>query len=227
MNIKLFLLPTALCLALCPATQSIAQIAVKAGVNIASIAESAYETNYRELENKSVVGFQGGLAFDLAPNSVFSLQPELLYIQKGGKVTYELDERNRIESRYYYNYVEVPLLGKLKLMGKETESGVYLLAGPYVGLAINGKAKNTVTLAGQTTTSEDKFKFDNSNPDERQRRLDWGLSFGGGVKFGHTFLDLRYNLGVNNLLDQDANNQNDNRPYRRNRGVGIALGYEF
>ena len=158
---------------------------------------------------------------------MISLQPELLYIQKGGKATYELDERNRIESRYYYNYVEVPLLVKLKLMGEETHSGIYLLAGPYLGLALSGKAKHTTTLLGQTTTSEDKFTFDNDTPEERQRRMDWGVSFGGGIKFGSNYLDLRYNLGINNLLDQDANNQNDNKPYRRNRGIGITLGHDF
>ncbi len=227
MNIRIFSLPTAVLLALCPMTHALAQISLKAGVNIASVAESAKEPNYKELENKSVVGFQVGLAFDLAPKSVISLQPELLYIQKGGKATYELDERNRIESRYYYNYVEVPLLVKLKLMGEETRSGIYLLAGPYLGLALSGKSKNTITLLGQTTTSEDKFTFDNDTPEERQRRMDWGVSFGGGIKFGSTYLDLRYNLGINNLLDQDANNQNDDKPYRRNRGIGITLGYDF
>jgi len=47
------------------------------------------------------------------------------------------------------------------------------------------------------------------------------------VKFGHVFLDARYNLGINNLLDSDDNNQNDNAPYRRTRGIGVTLGYEF
>lgn len=225
MYAKQFLIPAALLLFL--SIQAVAQVSFKVGVNIASIAESATEDTYRELENKSVVGLQAGLAFDVAPQSMISIQPELLYIQKGGKVAYGLDENNRIENRYYYNYLEVPVLAKLKLGIGENRTGIFLLAGPYVGMAFSGKVKQKVTFLGQTTTSEDKFTFDNDDPDERNRRLDWGLSFGGGLKVGAIYVDLRYNLGINNLVDNDASNQNDNKPYRRNRGIGIAVGYEF
>jgi hypothetical protein len=227
MNKKLFFIVTALLLVLYPTTQSVAQISIKAGINIASIAESAIDDNYEEMENKSVVGFQGGLAFDLMPNSFFSIQPELLYIQKGGKVAYELDRDNRIESRYYYNYVEVPVLAKLKFMGEKNSVGFYLLGGPYAGLALNGKVKNTVTFLGQTSTSEDKFNFDNDDAEEHEERLDWGVSFGGGLQFNSIYLDLRYNLGLNNLMDNDADNDNDNESYRRHRGIGVTLGYQF
>lgn len=225
MYAKQFLIPAALLLFL--SIQAVAQVSIKVGVNIASIAESAAEDTYRELENKSVVGLQAGLAFDVAPQSMISIQPELLFIQKGGKVAYGLDDNNRIENRYYYNYLEVPVLAKLKLGIGENRTGIFLLAGPYVGMAFSGKVKQKVTFLGQTTTSEDKFTFDNDDPDERNRRLDWGLSFGGGLKVGAIYVDLRYNLGINNLVDNDASNQNDNKPYRRNRGIGIAVGYEF
>ncbi len=204
-----------------------AQVSIKAGVNLASVAEDAVEESFAEQSSKSVVGFQAGLAFDLATESAFSLQPEILYIQKGGRVSYGFNDNNKIESRYYYNYVEVPLLAKVKLYKADRSSGVYLIAGPYAGLAVSGKVKTTLTVFGQSSTSEEDFSFDNDDPDDRNRRLDWGFSFGGGIKFGQAYLDLRYNLGVNNLLDQDADNQNDNKPYRRNRGIGLALGYSF
>jgi hypothetical protein len=204
-----------------------AQISIKAGINLASVAEDAVEESFAEQSSKSVVGFQAGLAFDLATESAFSLQPELLFIQKGGRVSYGFNDNNKLESRYYYNYLEVPVLAKLKLYNAERSSGVYLIAGPYAGLAVSGKVKTELTVFGQTSTSEEDISFDNDDPDDRNRRLDWGFSFGGGIKFGQAYLDLRYNLGVNNLLDQDADNQNDNKPYRRNRGIGIALGYSF
>jgi hypothetical protein len=204
-----------------------AQVSIKGGVNLASIAEEAVEESFAEQSGKSVVGFQAGLTFDLATESAFSLQPEILYIQKGGIVRYGFNDNNKVESRYYYNYVEVPLLAKVKLYKAERNAGVYLIAGPYAGLAVSGKVKSTVTILGFSTTSEEKLSFNNDDPDDRNRRLDWGFSFGGGLKFGQAYLDLRYNLGINNLLDQDADNQNDNKPYRRNRGIGLALGYSF
>lgn len=219
------------CLALTMATFFLtpmvqAQVAIKAGVNFASISESATLEQYESLKNNSVAGFQAGLSFDLGLSQVFTIQPEVLFIQKGGKSTYVINENNKVVSRLYYNYVEVPVLAKLKFY-KEDGGGFYLLGGPFIGLALGGKSKTTVTLLGNTTTSEDEFNFDNDDEADRQRRTDWGVSFGGGVKFGHVFLDARYNLGINNLLDTDANNQNDDKPYRRTRGLGLTLGYEF
>lgn len=204
-----------------------AQVAIKAGVNFASISESASLEEYESLKNNSVAGLQAGLSFDLGLSDVFTIQPEVLFIQKGGKSTYTINDNNKIVNRLYYNYVEVPVLAKLKFYGADGGSGFYLLGGPFIGLAISGKSKTTTTLLGNTTTSEEDFNFDNSERDDRQRRTDWGVSFGGGVKFGHVFLDARYNLGINNLLDNDANNNNDDKPYRRTRGLGLTLGYEF
>jgi hypothetical protein len=118
------------------------------------------------------------------------------------------------------------VLAKLKFYSEEG-SGFYVLGGPFVGLAVSGKSKRTTTILGAENTVEEDFNFDNDTEAERQRRTDWGVSFGGGVKFGHMFVDARYNLGINNLLDNDADNQNDNKPYRRTRGIGLVLGYEF
>lgn len=224
-NIKLFCLSAALtAFFLIPTTQ--AQVAVKAGVNIASISESATIESYESLENNSVVGFQAGLAFDLGLSDVFTIQPELLFIQKGGKAVYAINNDNKIVNRLYYNYVEIPVLAKLKFYG-ESGSGLYVIGGPFIGLAVSGKVKTSTTVLGETTTQEDDFEFDNSEDGDRQRRTDWGVSVGAGLKFGHAFLDARYNLGINNILDDDTDNQNDNRPYRRTRGIGITLGYEF
>ncbi|MBC7777065.1 MAG: PorT family protein [Phycisphaerae bacterium] len=225
MNIRAFFLTIALA-AIFFIPQSQAQVAIKAGVNFASISESASLEEYESLKNNTVAGFQAGVSFDLGLSDMFTIQPELLFIQKGGKSTYILNEDNKFVSRLYYNYVEVPVLAKLKFY-KEDGGGFYLLGGPFVGLAVSGKSRNTTTVLGVDNTDENEFNFDNDDEAERQRRTDWGVSFGGGVKFGHMFVDARYNLGINNLLDDDSNNQNDNKAYRRTRGIGLVLGYEF
>lgn len=225
MSTKSFVLGAAFA-ALCFLPKANAQVSIKAGVNLASISESATLEEYETLKNNTVTGFQAGVAFDLGLSKVFTIQPELLFIQKGGKATYRINEDNQIVSRLYYNYVEVPVLAKLKFYG-ESGSGFYVLGGPFVGLAVSGKSKTTTTLLGNTTVDEEEFEFDNDDEGERQRRTDWGVSVGAGIKFGQAYLDARYNLGINNLLDEDTDNQNDDKPYRRTRGIGITLGYEF
>lgn len=225
MNIKQFF-PAIVCSLFLMASAASAQVAIKAGVNIASVSEHATYEDYDEFENSSVVGFQGGLAFDLPVTPMFSIQPEVLYIQKGGKVKAEA-LGSTYEARVYYNFIEVPVLLKLKFFDDEEGegSGVYVVGGPFAGYAIDGKVARTVSLlGGEPSTRTDKFTFDDQ---DNAKRLDWGVSFGAGFKAGHFLFDARYNLGINNLVDNDANNDNDNKPYRRTRGVGLTLGYEF
>jgi len=226
MNAKTFFMFAALSTAaFIPLTQ--AQIGIKAGVNMASIAQNETEGDFSDYEKKSVIGFQGGLTFDLGISDIFTIQPEVLFIQKGGKSTYKLDDNNKIENRYYFNYVDVPVLAKLKFYGDDGGSGFYFLAGPYVGLALGGKVKSTTTLLGVENEAENDFSFDNDSEQERAKRLDYGVSFGGGIKINRLILDLRYNLGLNNVSDNDADNTNDDKPFLRHRGIGLTAGIEF
>lgn len=203
-------------------------IAVKAGVNIASMAEDKF-VDENDLENSSVVGFQAGVAFDLGLSDMFTIQPEILFIQKGGKLSSEVNENNRFETRLYYNYLEVPVLAKLKFNSDPDGEGLgaYLIGGPFVGFALNGRSEGELVIAGVTTTFDDNIDFDNEDDVNYQKRLDYGVSFGGGLQFGNLFLDARYNLGLNNLLDDDADNTNDDGRFLRTRGIGLTLGYQF
>jgi Outer membrane protein beta-barrel domain len=204
-----------------------AQLSVKGGINLASMAESALATTLGDIEKQSVIGLQGGLAFELDLPGLLSIQPEVLYMQKGGKSSFSINKDNRVETRLYYNYVEVPVLAKIKFSIGDDGPGIYLLVGPYAGLAISGKAKVTTTLFGNTSSTEESFEFANDDPDERQRRLDYGLYGGLGVKIGSIYAEARYGLGLNNLLDNDAVNQSGDPLFRRNRGIGLLVGYSF
>lgn len=225
MNAKTLFLSVAL-LTAASIPQIHAQIGIKAGVNLATISQNESDGDYSDYTKNSVVGFQGGLTFDLGVSDLLSIQPEILFIQKGGKATYKLNDANKRESRYYYNYVDVPVLAKLKFYS-EDGPGFYFVAGPYVGLALGGKIATTTTLLGTATDQENDFVFDNSSAGERAKRLDYGVSFGGGVKINRLILDLRYTVGLNNVSDNDALNSNDNKPFRRHRGIGLTAGIEF
>ena len=91
----------------------------------------------------------------------------------------------------------------------------------------SGTTKRDLTIAGATSTSENSVNYDNSSAKDRQKRFDYGGQVGAGVSIGKLFLDVRYSLGFNNLLDSDANNNNDNSAYLRTRGLGVTIGYMF
>ncbi len=204
-------------------TTAWSQIGIKAGINVASLSQDPDEANYEDYKAVSILGFQGGLTFELPIAGPLAIQPEFLFIQKGGKSEYIINESNKLINTVTYNYVEVPVLLKLKLGATDGEGmGFYILGGPFAGYALGGKSKQELTVLGQTTVSEQDIDY--KDEDFEEKRLDWGASFGAGLHFGKLFVDARYNLGVNNLLDDDANNNNDNKPYLRTRGIGLTVG---
>ena len=199
---------------------------IRAGVNLASMSASATEENYKDYKKQSVLGYQLGVAVPINITNSIAIQPEIMWIQKGGKSDYTLNNSNKVVIKRTYNYVEVPVSLKLSL-GNTTGDGVgfYVLGGPYVGLALNGNIKRETTIAGVTSTSE--AKVDYSNDSNQEKRVDWGANLGVGLSLGRIYVDARYNLGINNLLDGDASNTNDDNPYQRNRGLGLTLGLKF
>ena len=203
-----------------------AQVSLRAGVNFASMSANATEKNYTDYKNMSVTGFQAALVLPIKITDNIAIQPELVWIQKGGKSQYIANDNNKLISTLKTNYAEIPISLRLG-MGNNSGDGIgfYVLAGPYVGIALNSKYKNELTVAGVTTTSERTVDY--TNDSNQEKRIDWGANIGAGLSFGNIFLDARYNLGINNLLDNNASNSNNNAPYRRNRGIGFSLGFRF
>lgn len=208
-------------------TQSLqAQASIRGGINIASMSANATEKNYKDYENQSIFGFQFAVAMPFKVSNNVAIQPELVFIQKGGKSQYITDENNKYISTFTSNYIEVPVSLKLGLGNTSGEGiGFYVLGGPYVGIALNGKYKNELTFLGVTSTSNKTVDY--SNDANTEKRIDWGVNVGAGLSLGKMYLEGRYNLGINNLLDDNATNSSSNEPYRRNRGIGLTVGVHF
>ncbi len=99
-----------------------AQVSIipRAGITIANA--SLADDNGLRNGKTSLLGFTGGLGFNFSvtDDNFFSIQPEILYVQKGfsaaatGIINYNGD--------YRLNYVEVPLLFKINFGGKRLNS---------------------------------------------------------------------------------------------------------
>jgi hypothetical protein len=206
MKKQVFFVTCALLLAL----SSQAQISVipKAGVTLSSI---SYDEEPED--QKTQFGFVGGAGLDIGIiKNFFSLQPELLFIQKGDR----FDERN-VEATTTLNYLELPLLAKISF-GSPTIKG-YLNAGPSLALGLNGKYK----VEGGENAGETDIRFGDASNDGRRyldNRFDFGLQFGGGGSFGlgpgALIADIRYGLGLSDLNDEDK---------AQNRTFAFTLGY--
>jgi len=171
----------------------------------------------------------GGLA-EINFGKYFALQPEVNWVQKG----FRFDESFDIpvgkinvpagaEATVHTNYMEVPLLAKLKL-GNDRVQG-YAVLGPSFGYGMNGKIVTRTRLL---------FEFDPINTDLDFDQLDYNrfevsATGGLGVQFNFNgvkvFADARYTHGFTELYNFPiVNEQIKNRGVAFSTGVALELG---
>lgn len=195
----------------------------KFGVTLSSVSfsdelESALTPG---LDKKSRIGITGGVALNVGVSDAFSIQPELLFVQKGVKF-----EGNGGEQNIIINYLEVPVLAKYSFGSESVKA--YVNAGPSIGFGIGGKNK---AEAGGIEAEEDvTFGTSglNGGEDTFDNALDFGIQFGAGVGFGlgsgQVVLDVRYGLGLTNLFK--APDGVDNEQVKSQNGVlAVTVGY--
>lgn len=141
---------------------------------------------------KTYPGLAGGVFVNLGVTRGFSIQPEVLYVQKNTRIT--IPEHDA-EATWHFDYIEIPLLLKYSLGGEGSKIVPAVNAGPFLGF--NSKAK-MVTRLGQNEETED-IKED-------IRSSEYGIAFGAGlatklgsVKLG---LDVRYDLGISDIMKE-------------------------
>jgi len=158
-----------------------------------------------------------GAFFSVNLFKVLAVQPEVYYVKKGVNFTEE-EEFSEME----FSYLEIPVLLKFKIPIKGTITpGIFI--GPY--LAINTKARVLETEYGITTEID---------MEEFAKSMDYGLVFGGCVEFklnfGKLILDVRYNLGLVNVvknLGTLTSGVLDDDDSVKNRSFTIMIGFAF
>ncbi|MGB9837123.1 MAG: porin family protein [Candidatus Saccharicenans sp.] len=164
---------------------------VKGGIALANIKSVPSTFEGYSWENKT--GLAGGLSMEIGLPGPFSIQPELLYIQKGAKISVsEGDITGTFKANI--DYFEVPVLLKYNLVsGGLTIPSIY--AGPYVGF--NTSAKFVLSISGYPDETED-IK-------DQIKNTEFGAVFGVGLtqKLGlfKITLDARYDLGLSNIVE--------------------------
>lgn len=198
-----------------------AQIGVKAGVNFTNMVFDEEDTDIEDLARNGATNYAIGLEFILPLSDRIALQPELLYSKKGAESTYTILGQT-FKNELSYNYLDIPFLLRFSLGNTHGEGiGIYINAGAYGAYAINGKSTSETPIL----TTETDLTFDEIDD---QKRLDYGFVGGGGITLGNLFFEVRYQHGINNLLDDDANNNNDSKFGKlQHRGIGLNLGIIF
>ncbi|MDD8020425.1 MAG: porin family protein [Acidobacteriota bacterium] len=187
------------------------KIGVKGGF---SLADLTFKPEPTDSPLTSKAGAVGGISLNVGIASFFSLQPEVLYVQKGTKGS-DIVEGVKVTGKYEVDYVEVPLLLNFSfpIAGSSFVPSIY--AGPYFGW--NARAKMKMTEDGVTTTQD--FK-------DSVKDTDFGLTFGIGlakkIGIGKIMLDVRYDLGLTNIGEEMQEGESV-----KNKTWLFMLGYYF
>ena len=192
----------------------------KIGLNLATYIG---DTDESFMDKGSVLGFQIGGVIELGITDRFSIQPELVYIRKGVSDEFTLDVLGDVamtESDFKLNYIELPILGKLKF-GAPESTNFFVTAGPTFGYATGGEIDTEITFEGETMESSDDIEFSDN---DGFRRFELGAAVGAGINIpsgsGNFFGEIRYAIGITNLNDDDTADLS-----LRNSAIGLSVGY--
>jgi hypothetical protein len=183
-------------------------LGVKGGINIANV-----DTNISDISDlaDSKTGFVGGGFATFGLGSLFALQPELLYSQKGF-----MAEEGGQTAELGLNYFEIPVLLKAQFKLAMLRPAIY--AGPVLSF----ETGCTFSFDGASEDCDAGDDFSNRKQNE------WGAVFGANLDFFlgslTLILDARYQLGLTNLADvPEGDDEVKNNVWQIMAGLGWTL----
>jgi hypothetical protein len=189
---------------------------VMAGVQWAKVVQDP-EPNEVDLKYKA--GLLAGAFLGIQVTPVFSIEPQVLFSQKGVKVEGTGSNAN-LEGSARIDYIAVPLLGKFWFPMSNSQVTPFVFVGPEVAFKVSCKAEGVILAV---TGEEDCDKTDIIHI----KSTDFGGTVGGGVKFRAAnqlvILDARYTHGFTNINDSGDNRDIKNRAFAVTVGLGFPL----
>ncbi|WP_179862303.1 porin family protein [Longibacter salinarum] len=169
-------------------------------------------------------GFTVSLYKAVPLGSGFALQPEVMYSQKGGALSFEESiggaAMTDVDVAFNVDYVELPVAVSYTIP-MQSRYVPMLYAGPYVGFATRREANFDMGGLDVSIDGDDAFK-----------RWDYGAVFGADLGFQMArrmaTLGVRYDLGIADIVkDGVADDENDGftvAPDVRNDEWSIVVG---
>lgn len=210
--------------------QSGIKIGLKGGVNAASW------TGTDKTDAKTKYGFSAGATFNFALSDMISIQPELLYSQKGIKLNYN-GENNSDASLFKttgsasgtfgqtLSYLDVPVLLRVNTGGSDG-SGLFFELGPQGSFLIAQRGfidsgdKATVVLVGpernnanSTATSQPAVAVGNSTDDFNKVVVGYAAGIGYQLTSGLS-LGIRYTGDISQVYKDGNGTADAFKPYQ-------------
>ncbi|MET4138452.1 porin family protein [Pedobacter sp. UYP1] len=201
---KIFILAIGLFVATAASAQDRIKFGVKAGLNLSDIIKGDGNNNF---DTKVKTGFNAGVTVEIPLIAGLAFTPEVLYSQKGYKLTSSLGEFRQTTS-----FIDVPILASFRL-----GSSFNIVAGPQVSFLLSTKNKfdNGFGTVEQTNVEGDSDRFKKS-------------LVGGLIGFRYDVND-KFDIHGRYALDFQKNNENgtSSTPEFRNQVFSVGVGIKF
>ncbi len=173
-------------------------LGLKGGINLSNV----YGDDVSNTDAK--IGFHAGILADFEFSYNSAIQSGLIFTTKGYKGGDEVKANSM--------YLQLPVHYAYKL---DVSPGTRIVfhGGPYAAYGVGGKITNGVEM--DIFGDEGFFK-----------RFDAGLGIGVGAEFGPMILDLGWDFGLLDIVDDDFFDEFDTGSVK-NKSAYLSIGYKF
>ena len=166
------------------------------------------EEGQKDDELKTRVGFHAGLVTDLEISKNFSIQPQLLYVNKGSNIEHEDHTDHAV-----IHSIDIPV--NLLYKAPAGSGKFFIGGGPNFGFNLKG------TLRSDEDGDE---KIEIGGDPGQTKAFDFGLNFLAGYELNSgLFFSANYTPGISNLENVMGNMD----VTKRSTYFGISVGYFF
>ena len=195
-------------------------IGIMAGANYAKVNQDpqSSEITFDYKVRPVAGGFLG-----VKVNDVFSVEPQVLYSQKGTKIK-GTGSNSSLEGSVKVSYIEMPLLGKFWIPVSDSQVKPFIFAGPYGAFKVSCTVDGDLSVSATSSTDCDNT----TQPKIRVKSTDFGATAGAGLEFkaGNQVVrvDARYTLGLTNINDDTSDTSKiKHRAFAATVGLGFPL----
>lgn len=181
--------------------KSFAQFGVKGGIYVPQYSKFK---DYQDFDVKQNIGFQAGVAYQINILPVFTIQPELVFVQR------EAEAKSNVtgeKEKYKQQLIQIPVSVQYGIDLSLVRP--FVQAVPYINYVIDGKYSGD-------------HKWTDSN------RFSYGIGLGAGVELWRFQLSVRYNWDISKIGGKSSDDPIYER-YRVSKGKAfeVTLAYFF
>ena len=190
-----------------------------------AVTMSNFTTDLSEIHEAAKAGYQLGAFVRIGKK--LHLQPEAYFTAKTGELSFTsagVDPNNpakmvEVKQGITFSTVDVPVLVGYTIFDPKILK-VRLQAGPVASIVTN--KKYNLTFDG-VDAEDDQSAFGKDDFND----LNWGLQFGAGVDVLFLTVDLRYELGLNNLYNKPDNAPAGSDAKFKNNVFFLSVGWKI